>query len=49
MEMAKLVASEYPILYHELEKERSHRNPYYIRMFEAVALGSACLHQLDGF
>ena len=36
--MAKL----YPILHHDLNKEKNHRNPYYFRLFEAVALTSAC-------
>ena len=48
-QMAEIVASEYPALFHELERERSHRNPYYIRMFEAVALGSMCFRHLDRF
>lgn len=46
-ELAELVASEHPVLSHELNKEKAIRNPYYIRMFEAVALGSVCLHQLE--
>jgi len=37
-ELAEMVASEYPVLSHELKKEKTHRNPYYLRMFEAVAL-----------
>jgi Holliday junction resolvasome RuvABC endonuclease subunit len=32
----------YPVLHHDLESERSHRNAYYFRSFEAVALASAC-------
>jgi Holliday junction resolvasome RuvABC endonuclease subunit len=36
------MASLYPILHHDLTKERSHKNVYYIRAFEAVALASAC-------
>jgi len=46
-ELAEIMASEYPVLSHELNREKAHRNPYHIRMFEAVALGSTCLHQLD--
>ena len=47
-ELAEKVTEEYPFfLSHELSKERANMNPYYIRMFEAVALGSACFHQLD--
>jgi len=45
--LAELVASAYPVLCHELEREKSHKNPYHIRMFEAVALGSMCFHHLD--
>jgi len=46
-ELAEIVASDYPVLSHDLNKEKTIRNPYYIRMFEAVALGSLCFHQLD--
>ena len=46
--LAELAASRYPILAHEAHREKTINNPYYIRMFEAVALGSVCLHQLDG-
>lgn len=45
--LAELVTSNYPVLSCELEKEKKHRNLYYLRMFEAVALGSMCFHQLD--
>jgi len=45
--MAELVASEYPFLFQVLEKERRNKNPYAIRMFEAIALGIRCFHQLD--
>jgi hypothetical protein len=37
--LAEKVVHDYPILIRELEKERTHRNAYYIRLFEAVALG----------
>lgn len=40
IELAKLVCKRHPILHRELEKERSNYNPYYVRMFEAVALGT---------
>ena len=39
----------YPILHHDLNKERSHKNAYYIRVFEAVGLASACAHELGKF
>jgi len=37
--LAEKIVSEYPVLVHELEKEKSHENSYHLRMFEAVALG----------
>lgn len=36
----------YPILHHDLRNEQTHKNPYYFRMFEAVALASACSQKL---
>ncbi len=45
--MAEIIASEYPILHGELNQEKHNRNPYHLRMFEAVALGAICFHQLD--
>lgn len=45
--LAEIITKEYPALLQELEKEKSHRNPYHIRMFEAVALGKICFHHLD--
>jgi len=29
----------YPMLHHDLKKEQNQKNPYYFRMFDAVALG----------
>ena len=46
-DFAEIMAAEYPVLFHELNKEQTNLNPYYIRMFEAVAIGSLCLHRLD--
>jgi len=46
-QMAELVASQYPFLIPPLEKEKGNRNPYLIRMFEAIALGVRCFHELD--
>ena len=46
-ELAERVGIEYPALFHELNRERSHKNKYFIRMFEAVALGAICFHELD--
>ncbi len=45
--LSEIITLKYPILYHELAKEKNHLNPYHIRMFEAVALGAVCFHQLD--
>jgi hypothetical protein len=39
-QLAEILASQYPDLYFELEKEKRNRNPYYMRMFEAVALAA---------
>jgi hypothetical protein len=46
-DLTGMVASRYPILSHELDRERTIINPYYVRMFEAVALGSICFSHLD--
>lgn len=45
--MAEIIASQYPVLYCELDLERRNKNPYHLRMFEAVGLGAVCFHQLD--
>ena len=45
--MAEIIASQYPVLYSELDLERRNKNPYHLRMFEAVGLGAVCFHQLD--
>lgn len=36
----------YPILHHDLNKEKSHGNPYHFRVFEAIALAAACFQRL---
>ena len=41
--LAEKVAEKYSVLSHELNREKTITNPYYIRMFEAVALGSLCI------
>ena len=46
-DLTEIVAARYPILSHELDRERTIINPYYVRMFEAVALGSICFSHLD--
>ncbi|MFH1561859.1 MAG: hypothetical protein ABIF11_00360 [Nitrospirota bacterium] len=45
--LAESMASKYPDLLSELNQEKAIRNPYYLRMFEAVALGSICFYQID--
>jgi len=45
--LAEIVTSEYSVLLHELNKEKRNKNAYHTRMFEAVALGAVCFHQLD--
>jgi Holliday junction resolvasome RuvABC endonuclease subunit len=45
--LAGHVCETFPFLSRELEKERTSRNPYHTRMFEGVALGLACLRDLD--
>lgn len=47
MKMAEIIASEYPALHRELDLERCNKNPYHLRMFEAIALGAVCFHRLD--
>jgi Holliday junction resolvasome RuvABC endonuclease subunit len=44
--LAEAMVELYPILHHDLIKERKHKNTYYFRMFEAVALASACSQKL---
>jgi hypothetical protein len=39
-QLSEILASQYPDLYFELEREKRNRNAYYIRMFEAVALAA---------
>ncbi len=40
------VAALYPVLIRFMQKELGNRNPYYIRMFEAVALGIVCYRKI---
>jgi Holliday junction resolvasome RuvABC endonuclease subunit len=43
--LAEMIVSECPALADELKRERRNRNPYFIRLFEAVAIGLVCYHQ----
>jgi Holliday junction resolvasome RuvABC endonuclease subunit len=45
--MAEMIASQYPVLYSELDQERRNKNPYYLRMIEAVGLAAACFRDLE--
>lgn len=45
--LTKKISSEYPELINQINREKSNKNPYYIRMFEAVALSSFSFTQLD--
>ena len=45
--MAEQVVREYPVLFNEFEREKQHKNPYWARLFEAVALGSVCHDELE--
>jgi Holliday junction resolvasome RuvABC endonuclease subunit len=45
-ELAEILISRYPELTHELEKEKRNKNPYYFRIFEAIALGAVCFDQI---
>jgi Holliday junction resolvasome RuvABC endonuclease subunit len=45
--MTEIITSKYPVLCNEFNREKKRKNPYHIRMFEAVALGSICFYQLD--
>ena len=43
--LAAQVAATYPVLIRDFDKEMANRHPYYLRMFEAVALGIVCYRQ----
>ena len=45
--LTKKIYSEYPELIHQIIRENRNKNPYYIRLFEAVALSSFSFTQLD--
>jgi Holliday junction resolvasome RuvABC endonuclease subunit len=47
MSIAGIVAARYPFLIHELEKEKKHKHPYFVRMFEAIAAGVVTFNRLD--
>jgi len=45
--LAEILTSKYPFLVHDFKKEQKNKNFYHIRVFEAVALGAVCSHQLE--
>ncbi len=45
-ELAKLLVTLYPELAPELKREENNRNAYFVRLFEAVALGHICLSEI---
>lgn len=47
IQLAEILSEHYPHLYPELEKEFANKNLYHTRMFEAVAVGHACVRQFD--
>jgi len=46
-ELIKVLAHEYPELAHEFKREARNRNPYFLRLFEAVALGHVFLSAMN--
>ena len=47
MDIAGIVTARYPFLIHELEREKKHKHPYFVRMFEAIAAGVVAFNRLD--
>ena len=45
--LAETLTSKYPFLLHEFKKEKSNKNSYHIRVFEAVSLGAVCSQKLN--
>jgi len=45
--LARMVVHQYPYLQPEFEKEKTNKNSYHLRMFEAVALGVVLLNKLE--
>jgi Holliday junction resolvasome RuvABC endonuclease subunit len=45
--LAGILANRYPVLRFDLQRELEKRNGYRIRMFEAVALGTACRQHME--
>lgn len=45
--LMEVVVARYPFLLNEFQQEKKNKNPYLIRMFETVGIGSVCLNQFD--
>jgi Holliday junction resolvasome RuvABC endonuclease subunit len=45
--LADRVVAEYPVLIHDLNKEKSRKHTYYMRAIEAVALGMMIKNAID--
>ncbi|MEW6060796.1 MAG: hypothetical protein AB1600_02535 [Bacteroidota bacterium] len=41
------IVVRYPFLQNDLNREGRNKNPYLIRMFEAVGIGACCLQEID--
>jgi hypothetical protein len=47
VDMAGLVANRYQFLGNTMEREKNHKHPYFIRMFEAIAAGIFTLKRFE--
>lgn len=45
--LMKEVVERYPFLSNEFQQEEKNKNPYLIRMFETVGIGSVCLSEFE--
>ncbi len=41
------MTDRFPFLFRELERERRHKHPYFVRVFEAIAVGVTCFMKLE--
>jgi Holliday junction resolvasome RuvABC endonuclease subunit len=45
--LMEAVSERYPFLMADCQKEVKNKNPYFVRMFEAIALGIVCFNAVD--
>lgn len=45
--LAEKLCRIHPATAHDFQRETQNRNPYHVRMFEAVALGTVCYQQIE--